>query len=111
MLLETQRAQEDNRLNVKAALPSLPTPSLIMLLLLLLDCCGQICQPGDPEEEAGALSPRVSIRSITSMTEVKNAMFSTPSWLRARPDPSVTTIAVLAGARTHVRPSLQVSDC
>lgn len=77
MLLETQRAQEDNRLNVKAALPSLPTPSLIMLLLLL-DCCGQICQPGDPEEEAGALSPRVSIRSITSMTEVKNAMFSTP---------------------------------
>lgn len=77
MLLETQRAQEDNRLNVKAALPSLPTPSLIMLLLLL-DCCGQICQLGDPEEEAGALSPRVSIRSITSMTEVKNVMFSTP---------------------------------
>lgn len=79
MLLETQRAQEDNRLNVKAALLSLPTPSLIMLLLLLLlDCWGQIRQPGDPEEEAGALSPRVSIRSITSMTDVKNAVFSTP---------------------------------
>lgn len=55
MLLETQRAQEDNRLNVKAALPCLPAPSLIMSLLPLA-CWGQICQPGDPEGEAGALS-------------------------------------------------------
>lgn len=50
MLLETPRAQEDNRLNVKAAPPSLPTPSLIMLLLLL-DGCGQFFKPGDPDEE------------------------------------------------------------
>lgn len=74
MLLETQRVQEDNRLNIKAALSSLTTPSLIMLLLLI-DCCGQIFKPENPEE-AGTLSHRVSIRNIISMTDIKNAVFS-----------------------------------